>query len=96
VSRATSNETLISFENIYSVMEEMSTTVILPFEGPDPKVAEFLRILEGLMRIFVLNDCSVLICCDAVVYLYLHNTTWSLSSQHCMTSDPLTFKLCFN
>ena len=48
VSRATSNETLISFENIYSVMEEMSTTVILPFEGPDPKVAEFLRILEGL------------------------------------------------
>lgn len=67
MSRATSNETLISFENIYSVMEEMSTTVILPFEGPDPKVAEFLRILEGLkMRIFVLKYCSFLLCSDLI------------------------------
>ena len=45
---ANANEGQLSFEDIYSVMEEMSSTEVLQFEGLDPKVAEFLRILEGL------------------------------------------------
>ena len=60
LSRAsTANEGQLSFEDISSVMEEMSITDILPFEGPDPKVAEFLRILEGLsMIVLVSRSCS--------------------------------------
>lgn len=46
---ANANEGQLSFEDVYSVMEEMSSTEVLQFEGLDPKVAEFLRILEGVL-----------------------------------------------
>lgn len=43
------NEGQISFEEFYTLLEEIDSVDATPVEGQDPKVAEFLRILEGLL-----------------------------------------------
>ena len=43
---AEANEGRLTFQDIISVLEKLETSSQTPFEGPDPKVIEFLRILE--------------------------------------------------
>lgn len=43
---ADENEGQIRFNDFVSVLEKLETTSQVPLEGPDPKVIEFLRILE--------------------------------------------------
>lgn len=40
------NEGILKFDEFITVLEELETTEEFAFEGPDPKVIEFLRILE--------------------------------------------------
>lgn len=37
----------LSFQEFYTILEQADSVVASPLEGPDPKVVEFLRILEG-------------------------------------------------
>jgi hypothetical protein len=39
-------EGMIDFERFIIILEDSEESVEMPFEGPDPKVLEFLRILE--------------------------------------------------
>mmetsp|Transcript_27426 Transcript_27426/g.26227 ORF Transcript_27426/g.26227 Transcript_27426/m.26227 type:complete len:394 (-) Transcript_27426:29-1210(-) len=43
---ADQNEGQIKFEEFSHILEQLDSAVDIPFEGPDPKVVEFLRILE--------------------------------------------------
>ena len=43
---AEENDGQIKFDDFLAVLEQLDNTAVAPFEGPDPKVIEFLRILE--------------------------------------------------
>jgi len=44
--RSDENEGMLNFDMFATILEEQDTPADVPFEGPDPKVLEFLRILE--------------------------------------------------
>jgi Ca2+-binding EF-hand superfamily protein len=44
--KAEGQEGTLTFHDIIQVLEKLETSTQTPFEGPDPKVIEFLRILE--------------------------------------------------
>jgi hypothetical protein len=44
---ANENEGQLKFDEFSSILEQLDSSADIPFEGPDPKVVEFLRILEG-------------------------------------------------
>ena len=48
---ADESEGRLKFEEFYTILEQMDSAENIPFEGPDPKVVEFLRILEGEIAI---------------------------------------------
>ena len=43
----------LNFNDFSSILEQLDSSEDVPFEGPDPKVVEFLRILEGEKEICV-------------------------------------------
>ena len=79
----------LDFNDFSSILEQLDSSENVPFEGPDPKVVEFLRILEGkkkicvrstaeLIKIYInTNATTVLYCCLSI----LRSTASRLSDE---------------